>query len=178
MAGNDTLIGGTGNDILSGGQGNDILSGDYDSLSPGYGDDYLDGGAGDDRIWGEEGDDLLIGGTGNDTLNGGSGNDTYIYNVGDGIDHITDNLGERNILRFGAGIDQNNIKLRLGSLMLDLGNGDAVHIQNFNNNDVFNSSSISGFEFADGTTRWRTRAAIINSKAANDETAQVWRVAA
>jgi len=38
----------------------------------------------------------------------------------------------------------------------------------FNQNDVFNSSSISGFEFDDGTARWRTRAAIINSEAAND----------
>jgi hypothetical protein len=36
--------------------------------------------------------------------------------------------------------------------MLDLGNGDAVHIQGFDQNDVFNSSSISSFEFADGST--------------------------
>ena len=34
----------------------------------------------------------------------------------------------------------------------DLGNGDAIHIDNFNRNDVFNSSSISSFEFDDGTT--------------------------
>ena len=39
----------------------------------------------------------------------------------------------------------------IASLLLDLGNGDAVHIGNFDQNDVFNSSSVSGFEFADGS---------------------------
>ena len=39
----------------------------------------------------------------------------------------------------------------IASLLLDLGNGDAVHIGNFDQNDVFNSSSINGFEFADGS---------------------------
>jgi hypothetical protein len=38
-------------------------------------------------------------------------------------------------------------------------------------------SSIGSFEFADGTTRRRTRAATINSKAANDEASRAWRVA-
>ncbi len=46
----------------------------------------------------------------------------------------------------------NDVKLRLGSLMLDLGNGNAVHIENFDQTDVFNTSSVSSFEFADGTT--------------------------
>ena len=91
----------------------------------------------------------LIRGTNDDKLYGGTGQDTYIYNVGDGIDHIFDNTADRNILRFGAGVDSRNIKLHLGSLLLDLGNGDAVHIDNFDQGDVFNSSSISGFEFAD-----------------------------
>jgi hypothetical protein len=43
--------------------------------------------------------------------------------------------------------------------MLDLGPStssgqvrDAVHIEGFDRNDVFNSSSISSFEFADGST--------------------------
>lgn len=43
-----------------------------------------------------------------------------------------------------------------------------------------NSSAIGGFEFADGTERmrWRTHAAAINRKAANDETANAWRATA
>jgi hypothetical protein len=85
-----------------------------------------------------------------------------------GIDHIYDTKAEHNILRFGAGVDSNNIQLHLGSLMLDLGNGDAVHIEGFNSQDVFNTDSIG-----------RTRAENINiGKAANDETANAWRIAA
>jgi Ca2+-binding RTX toxin-like protein len=44
-----------------------------------------------------------------------------------------------------------DITLRLGSLELDLGNGDQVHIDGFDPNDVFNSSSVDSFTFADGT---------------------------
>lgn len=163
--GNDVLVGGAGNDLLLGQGGADVLFGgaDDDVL---YGDDrdetntplgfqgndYLDGGSGNDLLVGNGGDDVMIGGTGDDTLIGGAGQDTYIYNVGDGIDTVYDTRSENNILRFGAGVNKDNIKLHLGSLMLDLGNGDAVHIQGFDQNDVFNSSSISSFEFADGST--------------------------
>lgn len=148
-AGNDKLTGGEGNDVILGGAGQDLIGGDG---ATGNGNDYLDGGAEDDIISGDAGDDIIIGGTGNDTLYGGAGNDTYIYNVGDGIDTIYDNIGEHNILRFGAGVNSSDIHLNLGSLMLDLGNGDEIHIANFDRNDVFNSSSIGSFEFADGTT--------------------------
>ncbi|OGT05610.1 MAG: hypothetical protein A2143_03235 [Gallionellales bacterium RBG_16_57_15] len=40
----------------------------------------------------------------------------------------------------------------MGSLKLDLGNGDEIHIENFDRNDVFNNSIISSYEFEDGTT--------------------------
>jgi len=71
----------------------------------------------------------------------------------------------------------------------------------FDRSDVFNSSSISGFEFEDGTIlttkellargfdldgtagddqiRWRSHAAIYNfHQAGNDEATQAWRIAA
>jgi len=64
-----------------------------------------------------------------------------------------------------------DITLRLGSLMLDLGNGDEIHIDNFNSQDVFNSSNVGSFEFADFV--WRSK-----SEAANDETIYAWRIAA
>jgi Ca2+-binding RTX toxin-like protein len=160
--GNDTLSGGTDNDVVMGGNGNDVLWGDETPIHADLpqGDDYLDGGADNDILFGEGGGDILIGGTGNDYMDGGKGQDVYIYNKGDGVDTIKDSKADRNILRFGAGVDKNNIELRLGSLMLDLGNGDQIHIDNenqayangFDRNDVFNSSSISSFEFADGTT--------------------------
>jgi len=152
--GNDVMFGEQGDDQLFGEDGNDIIlgGGNNDLLSGGVGNDYLDGGDGNDELQGGADDDILIGGTGNDTLYGGDGKDTYIFNAGDGIDTIYDTTADNNIIRFGAGVNKDNITLHLGSLMLDLGNGDAIHIGNFDQNDVFNSSSIGSFEFADGTT--------------------------
>ncbi len=156
-AGNDVVFGEAGNDRLSGNEGNDIIMGgaDKDTLWGGADSDYLDGGDGVDEIMGDAGDDILIGGWGDDTLYGGAGKDTYLFNKGDGKDHIYDTsdktTSNANILRFGAGFNEKDITLHLGSLLLDLGNGDAVHIGGFDQNDVFNSSSIDSFEFADGT---------------------------
>ena len=151
--GNDVIFGEGGDDSLNGDEGNDILMGGAgsDKMWGGTGNDYLDGGDGVDYLYDEGGNDIIIGGKGDDFLYGGTGADIYIYNRGDGKDHLYDTKGENNVLRFGEGISSSDIVLRLGSLMLDLGNGDAIHIDNFNRNDVFNSSSIGSFEFADGT---------------------------
>ena len=154
--GDDLLVGNGGNDILLGGAGKDALQGDgseYGGIAArNMGDDYLDGGADDDVIYGDEGNDILIGGTGDDTLVGGAGQDTYIYNVGDGKDWIYDTKAENNILRFGAGVNSDNITLSLGSLKLNFGNGDEIHLADFDQNDVFNSSTIDRFDFEDGTS--------------------------
>lgn len=151
--GADILVGNSGNDIILGGDGKDILYGDTTennavAVTPGH--DYLDGGAEDDILYGNEGDDILIGGTEIDTLYGGEGRDTYLFNRGDGRDTVIDTKTDNNIFRFGAGISEKDVTLRLGSLMLDLGNGDEIHINDFDQTDVFNSSSIGSFEFADG----------------------------
>ncbi len=160
-AGSDYLHGNGGSDILLGGSENDFLWGDAIELatdteaSPG--DDYLDGGEGNDYLNGGKGNDILIGGTGDDTLEGGEGQDVYIYKKGDGKDTIVDtktgNIGHGyNTLTFGEGIKAENITLRLGSLLLDLGDGDQIHIENFDKNDALNSVAIDSFEFADGST--------------------------
>lgn len=75
----------------------------------------------------------------------------FLYKSICGVDPIYDNKADNNIFRFGAGIKKEDIKLHLGSLLLDLGDGDAVHISDFDQYDVFNSSSVSSFEFADGS---------------------------
>ena len=149
--GNDLLVGGSGNDVILGGDNNDSIYGDFDDIAAAPGNDYLDGGAGDDFIYGNEGDDIIIGGADVDTLYGGAGKDTYIFNRGDGGDTVYDTRADNNIFRFGAGISSSDITLHLGSLMLDLGNGDAIHIAGFDQTDVYNSSSIGSFEFADGS---------------------------
>ncbi len=143
--GNDQLVAGDGNDIAMGGAGIDHLYGEA-------GDDYLDGGAGADVLDGWAGQDILIGGAGDDALYGGEGQDIYIFNRGDGKDTVYDTLGENNVFRFGAGFSASDVTLRLGSLMLDLGGGDQIHIEGFDKGDALNSSAIGSFEFADGTT--------------------------
>lgn len=82
--GDDHLRGMNGNDRLEGGQGNDLLVG-------GVGNDIVLGGDGNDTLEGGADNDILIGGAGNDTLLGGSGIDSFVfYNVGEGVDTITD----------------------------------------------------------------------------------------
>ena len=154
-AGDDDLFGNGDNDILFGGAGKDLLIGDGTDVAgdteANMGDDYLDGGADDDGLAGGAGNDILIGGTGNDILRGGAGQDIYIFNKGDGVDTVIDTK-DGNIFRFGVGFDPKAFKLRLGSLLLDMGDGDQIHIDNFDRNDVYNSVSIDSFQFADGLT--------------------------
>ncbi|MDP1734100.1 MAG: calcium-binding protein, partial [Sulfuritalea sp.] len=154
-AGDDVLFGEAGNDVILGGTGNDVINGDNGNLPESlHGNDWIDGGDGDDRIWGMAGDDILIGGKGNDTIVGGKGRDTYIFNKGDGVDEIWDDDtgAEKSILIFGEGFDPNSIKLRKGSLLLDLGDGDAIHIENFDQVNPLASPSFEAFQFADGTS--------------------------
>ncbi|MDO9105746.1 MAG: cadherin-like domain-containing protein [Methylovulum sp.] len=151
--GNDWLAGQTGDDYLEGGDGNDILYGDdVDGLmtAADQGDDVLLGGDKADRLFGGAGDDILGGGQGNDTVYGGAGQDIIFFNQGDGRDTVYDPDQDTTLI-FGAGITQNDIELHLGSLVLDLGNGDEIHIEGFDPNDVFNSAGIGVFGFADGT---------------------------
>ncbi|MGH8710004.1 MAG: calcium-binding protein [Burkholderiales bacterium] len=115
------------------------------------------GTAGNDILFGSAGNDILTGGAGNDTLIGGAGNDTYIFNPGDGVDHIQDSSGTSTIL-FGDGLTSDSISLDLGSLLLHVGlstssgqDGDAIHIDDFDPNDVFTNPSIANFQFVDGT---------------------------
>ncbi|HYD57876.1 MAG TPA: VCBS domain-containing protein [Burkholderiales bacterium] len=169
-AGDDRLAGGDGNDQVSGGEGADLLWGEAgadalsgeagaDELQGGLGEDVLAGGEGVDRLFGDsgsdvldggEGGDYLEGGTGTDTLAGGDGFDVYFYRRGHGRDSIVDS--QENALAFGSGITLADIRLGFGSLLLDLGGGDEIHLEGFVPEDPFNSSPISEFRFADGTT--------------------------
>ncbi|OFZ68762.1 MAG: hypothetical protein A2V79_10845 [Betaproteobacteria bacterium RBG_16_56_24] len=130
-------------DVIYAGEGDDHVWGDF-------GNDVLFGESGADKLYGGEDNDILVGGEGADSLDGGAGQDIYIFNRGDGDDHILEAVSG-NILRFGVGITSSDIILRLGSLKLDLGNGDAIHIDNFDRNDVFRNSIISSYEFDDDT---------------------------
>jgi len=117
-------------------------------------DEQLAGGLGDDALFGGAGNDTLAGNEGGDTLDGGEGADVYVFNIGDGIDHILDTGGfDTDGVSFGQGITPDMITLGLGSLLVNVGtNGDAIHLDGFDPGDARNSNNIEFFQFADGTT--------------------------
>ena len=66
---------------------------------------------------------------------------------------LDDSTGaDASLLIFGAGVNPADIKLRKGSLLLDLGNGDAIHIADFDANDPLANPTFESFQFADGVT--------------------------
>jgi Ca2+-binding RTX toxin-like protein len=69
-----------------GGRGNDQLS------APGNGRVLLAGGAGNDVLSGGMAGDILLGGAGADLLNGAGGDDVYVFQRGDGVDEIRDQV--------------------------------------------------------------------------------------
>jgi Ca2+-binding RTX toxin-like protein len=158
-SGEDVAFGGAGSDILLGGVGNDkdVLVGDDPGVVTGAaeGGDYLDGGGGDDELFGTGGDDVLVGGTGNDLLVGGTGRDIYLFNKGDGTDTIIDTPEdpanpEGSILILGEGFSRGDIKFRTGSLLVDVGGGEGIHLEGFNFLDPQSTPILDELRFADG----------------------------
>ena len=156
--GGDFLDGGAGNDTLQGNGGSDALYGGIglDMLIGGDGNDRLEGGADDDTLFGDEGNDTLIGGAGVDVLNGGAGKDTYVFNLGDGIETINDtdassNSPDASLLILGPGVLRSDIKFKVGSLLVDLGNGNQIHFNGFNQIDPTASTTIGEIRLDDGT---------------------------
>jgi Ca2+-binding RTX toxin-like protein len=136
--GNDTITGLSGNNLLYGGAGNDILNGGVDA-------DVLDGGIGNDT---------LNGGTGNDTLTGGAGNDTYQFNLGDGADTLIDNVGENNVIAFGAGINASDLKFQQQGtdMLVSYSSTGSILIKGFDLSGATLKTPIGTWQFADGSS--------------------------
>lgn len=139
--GNDSLYGGEGNDTSTGGQGSDLLLGGAgnDRLHGDNGNDFLHGEGGNDTIVGGNGDDRINGNSGDDRLNGNAGADTFIFHGGSGDDRIADfdpNEGDKIDLSGLSHITDaqdfidNNITDTGTGLLLDLGNGNSVILEN------------------------------------------------
>jgi Ca2+-binding RTX toxin-like protein len=111
----------------------------------------LNGTEGDDYLSGTWGRDLLTGGAGSDYLEGDAGDDTYRFNIGDGEDWIDDREGTDMVV-FGPGITPEMIVLGLGSLRLQIGATDVLHLTRFDPDDALSTGSIEFYRFADGTT--------------------------
>jgi Ca2+-binding RTX toxin-like protein len=133
---NDAILGGALADQLNGSGGSDLLI----------------GGAGNDTLAGGDDNDTLIGGAGNDSLHGGQGSDKYY--IGSGQDTVNDGdgqgllLGPGGVNLFGSYIEQTDgsyvfaddaqiTATKNGStLTINLGGGNSVTIDNFDDGDL------------------------------------------
>ncbi|MCZ6158758.1 calcium-binding protein [Campylobacter ureolyticus] len=99
-----------------------FIYGSEDNIITGqsYNPNIIDAGAGNDIINAGYKNDILIGGKGADILNGGDGDDIYVYNLGDGQDTIYD-TGGNDAIKFGDGISQNDILIRVVDFNLYIG---------------------------------------------------------
>jgi|CXWL01.1.fsa_nt_gi Ca2+-binding RTX toxin-like protein len=122
-------------------------------------DDRMVGLAGSESLSSGAGSDTLIGGPGNDVLDGGEGGDTYVFNPGDGIDEIRDDIGDPaspdvNRLRFGTGITASDLALFTNGDGITVNrvavgtSGDEISLPNFA--DFIPALTVA--EFADGVT--------------------------
>jgi len=90
-----------------GGDDSFAASGDLSSLTA----LAVDGGSGNDQILGGDGNDTLSGGAGDDQIDGnqgrdsaflGDGSDTFVWNAGDGSDHVDGETGADTLVFNGA----------------------------------------------------------------------------
>ena len=88
--------------------------------------------SGSDDITGTSGADVIAGGAGNDHLTGGEGGDIYLYNLGDGVDLITEaGMAGTDVIKLGVGILPANASAYRSpadsnDLVIDFGNGDRI----------------------------------------------------
>ncbi|MEZ5755091.1 MAG: calcium-binding protein [Paracoccaceae bacterium] len=141
--GNDRLFGLAGNDEIDGGRGDDLLEG-------GAGADDLDGQAGNDSLFGGDGNDLLNGGAGDDVLAGGAGADIFEFYPGSGRDVITDFTNGQDRIEID-GFGRVAVEALIGAarqvggdVVLDLGAGRAITLQDFRLADL-DLSDFRGF---------------------------------
>ncbi|MFK8184370.1 MAG: CHRD domain-containing protein [Phormidesmis sp.] len=91
----ENVAGSNDADVIIGDANSNVLEGLDDN-------DILEGADGQDSLLGGLGDDVLLGGGGDDLLTGGLGVDTFSFELGGGIDTITDFSGAEDILDLSA----------------------------------------------------------------------------
>jgi Ca2+-binding RTX toxin-like protein len=148
LGGNETLSGSGYGDLLYAGAGNDTVLGNG-------GNDWLQGGAGND---------VINGGTGNDLLQGDAGSDVFVFSAASGHDIINDFNGYTDVIdltalhlnkSFDAFMHDNVISMgdheiehgddgrcvvRDGGVIIDLGHGNAIKVENIGSWDLNESN--------------------------------------
>ncbi|MBN3890130.1 MAG: DUF4347 domain-containing protein [Nostoc sp. JL31] len=158
----------------------DIGALEFNGVNGTNGADNLAGKNYGDIINAQAGNDTITGNQGNDILTGGGGKDKFIYNLGDGVDTITDfgGLGkgsnpsaaiasELDTLKFqGAGLTARNLQLTQNGNNLELTfegvADDKVILQNFPLENLDNLSTLGNILF-DGQSSIRDSFDIFNA---------------
>ncbi len=94
------------------------------AIKTGSGNDNINLGYGNytnDVVNAGGGDDFIVTGAGNDTIDGGMGNDTFIYELGHGVNIISDSGGANDTIIFGDGITQDNLSWDFNGSDLNFG---------------------------------------------------------
>lgn len=114
------------------------------------------GGRGDDHLHVSGTGNLIAGGKGNDLIEVGGTDNVVDYRAGDGIDTLRNLAATGTAIRFGAGIAQSDIRLRLegGDLVIGIGAGadSAIRLAGFDPQRPFDQPPIAELRFADGSS--------------------------
>ena len=153
------IVGSDDNDILTAPDNNRYTIqglGGHDVLTGQGGNDTLEGHAGNDSLIGNAGNDVLDGGTGDDQLLGGAGADQYRFNLGDGVDSLSDPnaVGEESRVVFGPGITSSSVTLstRFSQVLVRPSTtSDGLTIGAATTN-VLGPRAVDLFQFSDGTS--------------------------
>ncbi|MEH1971448.1 DUF4347 domain-containing protein [Nostoc sp.] len=158
----------------------DIGALEFNGLNGTNGADNLVGNNYNDIINAQAGNDTITGNKGNDILTGGGGKDKFVYNLGDGVDIITDfgGLGkgsnpsaaiisELDTLKFqGAGLTARNLVLTQNANNLEITfegvADDKVILQNFTLENLDNLSTVGNILF-DGQSSIRDSFDVFNA---------------
>jgi Ca2+-binding RTX toxin-like protein len=110
-----------------------------------------------DALTGHNGIDYFVGGAGNDTLDGNGGSDTYMFNIGNGLDIVTDTSGTNDMILMGAGITASNVRLEnsSNSLWIYYGTSDTIKLADHFADDTNGTSlydEVETLKFSDGST--------------------------
>ncbi|MEH2083719.1 MAG: DUF4347 domain-containing protein [Nostoc sp.] len=186
-AGNNALISagittdqrGAGFDRISEGTV-DIGALEFNGVNGTNGADNLVGNNSNEIINAQTGNDTIAGNQGNDILTGGSGKDKFVYNLGDGVDIITDfdglgkgsnssaaSVGELDTLKFqGAGLTVRNLLLTRNSNNLEITfegvADDKIILQNFPLENLDNLWTVGNILF-DGQSSIRDSFDVFNA---------------
>lgn len=151
--GNDTVISFVDIDIVTSPYlniENIILAGSANTAHGSNVGNLIFGNSGNNQLFGLDGNDTIQGGEGNDYIGLGEGDNFYIYNVGDGVDTISDYHSQTGFNTLLINVEFDNVTISRGEDGLSIRineDGGEIRLNDF--------ASISQFQFANGLSMSR-----------------------